>query len=197
MKRRILVAILTVLTLVSTMAIPALADTTAGVTVTAAPSFVGIAIAQSTWTINGIDGSGKLAINTTYYSNATGANGDVTAPSATVVDGECYFTMTNTSTVATNITLNMPHFVGGDAMQNINTGYANNGANSFGASTYISGASWPSAAVIAQNSSSAAMKSGLTAGTSLLFGIAIKTQSGAWASGTAMTSAVLVTAVAV
>jgi len=192
--RRILVAILLALALVVVPVMPAFAATFDDITVTATPSYISIDIAQNTWTINGIDGSGKLAIATTYYSNATGASGDVTPPSATVVDGECYFTMTNTSTVTTNITLNMPHFVSGDAMQNTDTGYTTNGANAFGASTYISGSAWPGGAVIAKNAASAAMKTGLTAGTSLLFGIAIKTQSGAWASGTSMTSAVLVTA---
>ncbi len=191
--KKILVGILLALVLVLSAAIPAFAATDAPITVTATPSFVGIAIAQSTWTVNGITGSGKIAVNTTYYANPTG---DTVAPTATVIAGDCYFTMTNTSTVITNITLNMPHFLSGDAMQNIDTGYANNGVNSFGASTYIVGATWPAGAVIAKNAASTAMKSSLAAATSLVFGIAMKTQSGAWASGTAQTSAVLVTAVA-
>ncbi len=197
--KRIIVAILIALTLLLTPVIPALAATDAPITVTATPSFVGIAIAQATWTINGIDGPGVIATGTTYYSNATGGTGDVTAPSNPVVDGECYFTMTNTSTVATDIVLDMPDFVGGDAMTNTNTGYLTNGANAFGASTYISGAAFDGiggGVVIAQNTGSDDMKTSLAAATALKFGIAIKTQSGAWGVGTAMQSDVLATATA-
>jgi hypothetical protein len=184
------------LVMVLAFSVPAMAQTTATVTVTGTPAFVGISIAQSTWTINGIDGSGFIAPNTTYYSNATGASGDVTAPENPVVDGDCYFTMANTSTVATNIVANMADFSGGDAMTNINTGYANNGANTYGASTYISGAAWPAGVVILKSSASANMKAALAASTALKFGVAIKTQSGAWGSGSAMTSTITVTATA-
>jgi len=191
MKRWLIVLIALVVLLVPSTAFAA---TSATVTVTATPSFISITIAQSTWTINGIDGSGKIAPNTTYYSNATGATGDVTPPSATVVDGECYFMVDNTSSVVTDLTTNMIHFTGGDAMQNIDTGYTTNGANAFGASTYISGAAWPGGAVILKNAASAAMKVDLAATTDLYFGVAIKTQSGAWSSGSNMTSTITVTA---
>lgn len=191
MKRWLIVLIALAVLLVPPTAYAAI---DAPITVTATPSFISISIAQSTWTINGIDGNGKIAPATTYYSNATGASGDITAPSVTVVDGECYFTIANTSTVITNITINFPHFTSGDAMQNTGLGYATNGANAFGASSYISGAAWPGGAVILQNTGSAPTKSNLAATTNLLFGIAIKTQSSAWASGTSMTSTVLATA---
>jgi hypothetical protein len=198
MKRKwsLILSVLVSLVVLLSVAIPASANTTATITVTATPAFIGIAIAQSTWTINGIDGSGLVTNNTTYYSNATGASGDVTPPSATVVDGECYFTIVNTSTIATDITANMADFTGGDASTNINTGYANNGANTYGASTYISGAAWTAGAVILKSSASSAMKSDLGATTDLLFGVALKTQSGVWASPTAMSSTITVTATA-
>lgn len=192
----VLLAVMLVISVVGLTAIPALAATTATITVTATPSFIAIAIAQNTWTINGIDGSGKIAINTTYYSNGTGASGDVTAPNNPVVDGDCYFEIANTSTVATDMTANMSDFAGGDAMTNINTGYANNGANQYGASTYTTGAAWPAGAVILKSSASAALKASVGATTNVFFGIAIKTQSGAWASGTNETSTVTVTATA-
>jgi hypothetical protein len=178
------------------IAVPASAATTATITVTSTPAFIGISIAQNTWTVNGIDGNTFSNINTTYYSNATGASGDVTAPENPVVDGDCYFTMANTSTIPTNITANMVDFTGGDASANINTGYATNGAGTYGASTYISGAAWPAAAVILKSAASAAMKASLAASTALKFGVAIKTQSGAWAAGTGMTSTITVTATA-
>jgi hypothetical protein len=193
---RKLAPLLLALIMVLVFSVPTFAATSADITITATPSFVGISIAQNTWTINGIDGSGYVAPSTTYYSNATGATGDVTAPQNPVVDTDCYFTMANTSSVATNIVLNMSDFAGGDAMTNINTGYANNGANQYGASTYISGAAYPAGVVIAKSSASSAMKAALAASTALKFGIVIKTQSGAWASGTAMTSTATVTATA-
>lgn len=184
------------ISIVGLSAVPTFAATTATITVTATPAFIGISIAQSTWTINGIDGSGKIAPATTYYSNGTGATGDVTAPNNPVIDGDCYFEVTNTSTVATDMTGNMSDFTGGDAMTNINTGYTNNGANAYGASTYTTGAAWPAGAVILKSSASSAIKSSVAASTPLFFGIAIKTQSGAWASGTGETSTVTVTATA-
>lgn len=196
MRRLILSAILA-LTLVAAFAVPVFAAPSADVTVTATPSFLSISIAQNTWTINGIDGTGKLAINATYYSNATGASGDVTAPTATVVDTDCYFLITNTSTVVTNMTANMIHFTGGDAMTNTDTGYATNGANAFGASTYTTGATWPTGAVILKNAASAALKTSVAATTNVYFGVAIKTQSGAWASGSSQTSTITVTVTAV
>jgi hypothetical protein len=197
MKRLIrLLPILIAVILIFAIAIPASAATTATITVTSTPAFIGISIAQNTWTVNGIDGAGFSVINTNYYSNATGATGDVTAPENPVVDGDCYFTMANTSTIPTNITANMVDFTGGDASANINTGYATNGAGTYGASTYISGAAWPAAAVILKSSASSAMKSSLAASTALKFGVAIKTQSGAWAAGTGMTSTITVTATA-
>jgi hypothetical protein len=197
MKRfRTLLSILLALVMVLAFAVPSLAATTASISVSATPSFVGISIAQNTWSINGIDGSGKIAPNTTYYSNATGATGDVTAPNNPVVDGDCYFVVANTSTIITDITANMSDFASGDAMTNVNTGYANNGANTYGASTYTTGAAWPAEAVILKSSASAAIKASVAATTDLYFGVAIKTQSGAWTSATAMTSSIVVTSVA-
>ncbi len=192
--RKVLISIALVLTLVLSFAVPVFAAPSADVTVTAAPSYISITIAQNTWTVNGLDDDGKIDPDTTYYSNETGATGDTTAPTATVVDGDCYFEVVNASTVITDLTTNMIHFTGGDAMQNIETGYANNGASAYGASTYVTGAAWPGAAVIVKNSGSDAMTSSLAATTNIKFGIAIKTQSDAWSTGSAMTSTVTVTA---
>jgi hypothetical protein len=195
-KVRLLTSIMVALLVVLVVSVPISSATTASIVVTATPSFVGITISQNTWTINGIDGSGKIAPNTTYYSNGTGATGDVTAPSATVVDGECYFTVTNAATIVTDLTTNMSDFSGGDASTNSNSGYASNGATTYGASTYISGSTWPDNAVILKSSASDAMKSSLAATTDLKFGVAIKTQSDAWTSGSAMTSTITVTSTA-
>jgi len=179
---------------VVSFAVPVFAAPTADITVTATPSYIAIAIAQNTWTVNGIDGTGKIAVATTYYSNADGASGDVTPPSATVLIAECYFVIANASSVETDLTTNMIHFTGGEAMQNSDLGYTSAGAGEFGASTYITGAAWPGGSVICKNSGSAAMELDLPATTQAEFGIALKTQSDVWLSGDAMTSTITVTA---
>lgn len=188
--KRLLVSLLLALMLVVGMAVPALAAPSDDIVVTATPSFIGISIAPDAW--NPAGSTAKILINTTYYANPLGAT---TAPSATVLDTECTFTITNTSTVITNLTGNFPDFASGDAMTNINTGYTTNGANAFGASSYVSGALL-SAAVIIKSSASSVMITGLAATTDKKFGIAMKTKSGDFSSGTAMTSTITVTAVA-
>jgi hypothetical protein len=191
---RIGIVLASVVALVLGAVTPAFADTYDEITVTATPAFIGISITQNTWTINGIDLTGVIAPATTYYSNADGASGDVTAPSATVLAAECYFEVTNASTIVTDLTANMVDFTGGDAMANSDGGYADAEAGEFGASTYIEGASWPGDAVILKKAASAAMKVDLAATTDQKFGVALKTQSDAWTSGDAMTSTITVTA---
>ena len=196
MKRMLLILVLVLVALtVWTAPVFAAPATSKDITITATPSYVGIDITQNTWTVNGIDGGGFITKSSTYYSNATGATGDVTPPNNPVVDGDCYFTIANSSTVATDITGNLPTFVGGDAMTNTNTGYTTNGANAFGASTYISGAAWPGDAVILKDAASDAIKSNLAALTDLKFGVAIKIKSADFTNAAAMTGTLTVTAV--
>jgi len=182
---------------------PAMAADFDDITVTATPSFLSISIANDAWTVNGL-GDNDPALNsfgvivpaTTYYSNPIDDAVDTVAPSATVLEAECHFEIANASTIVTDITANMVHFTGGDAMQNSDGCYTDAEAGEFGASTYIEGATWVGDAVILANSGSGAMEEDLAATTNLFFGIAIKTQSDAWASGDAMTSTVTVTATA-
>jgi hypothetical protein len=166
------------------------AATSQDVTVTASPAFIGIANAPSTWTLNGITGGGKANINTTYYANPLG---DTTAPSATVVDGECRFTITNTSTIATDLTVNIGHFTGGDAMQNGDTGA--NGANQYGAYSWCSGMLY-SGKVIAKTTGSGVMKDALAATTNIKWGAEILTQTDAWSSASDQTATMTITATA-
>lgn len=198
MRSRKILLVIAVLTLVAVWIIPATATaapaTAKDITITATPTYIGIDIAQSTWTINGIDGDGLIHINTTYYSNAAGASGDVTAPTNPVDIGECYFVIDNTSTVHTDITGNLPTFVGGDAMTNTGTGYATNGANAFGASTYITGAAWPAGVVVLDAAASSPIKADLGETTDLEFGVAIKTKSGAFTSANNQVGTLTVTA---
>lgn len=164
--------------------------------VTANPVFISISVSPDTWTINdlldpavGKVGDGKVRYNTQYYANPLG---DTTAPSATVLDAECNFTLTNTSNVHTDITLNFPNFAGGDAMTNSNTG--SNGATSFGAYSWYSGLTYTNK-VVSKATGSDVLISNLGETTNKKFGIEIKTQSGKFTSATAMTSTVDVSAV--
>lgn len=189
MKKKLLGLFLTLM-LVTSIFLPSsiYAATSQNVTVSAVPAFIGISNTPSTWTINGITGSGKISEDTVYYSNPLG---DTTVPTATVVDGECQFTVTNTSTVATDITVNFPDHSGGDASTNSNTGA--NGASSFGAYSYYSGMTYASK-VVAKASASDVLKDGLAATTDIKWGIEYESQSDAWSSGTTMSSTVTITA---
>jgi len=111
-----------------------------------------------------------------------------------VVDGECRFTITNTSSVATDLTVNFPHFTGGDAMQNSDDGIA--GVGEFGAYSYCTGMTYSTGKVVAANSGSGVMKNALAATTNIKWGLTITTQTDVWTSGTSMTSTVVITATA-
>jgi len=160
------------------------------VSVTATPSFVSIANDPADWTINGLTGNSVIAENTTYYSNPAS---DTTAPSATVIDDDCRFTVTNTSTVATNIVVNFPDHTNGDASINSNLG--TNDTTKFGAYGYVSGVAL-SSKVILKSSTSDNLISAQPATTNFLWGMEYKSQSNTWTSGTGMTSTVVMTATA-
>lgn len=192
MKRRgitLLVGLVAVIGLLAGLLTPsvAFAATSADVTVTGTPSFIAIT-GTDTWTINGLTGNSRLYIDTTYYSNPLG---DTTSPSATVVDGECKFTVTNaSSTVPLTLTVNIANFTGGDASTNSNSG--SNGATSYGAYTYYSGMTYTNK-VVAKTTGSSALITNWT-GSTLKWGIELKTQSNAWTTGTAMSTTATITA---
>ena len=166
--------------LMATMAVilPTAAATTAGVTITVTPAFIGISNSVAAYAF-----PDALAVNTTYYTNASG---DVTVPSATVIDANCYFTMTNTSTITIYMYLAAPNFTGGDAMTNSGTG--SNGATSFGEYAWYSGETYTSKTAIGTTATKF-NSAGVTSGTGTLkWGFELKTQSNAWASGTSETS---------
>jgi hypothetical protein len=170
-----------------------LAAETDTIVVTASPVFLAIDNSPDTWTVNGClipavgkEGDGKIRKNTTYYSNPLG---DWDVPSAVVVDGECQFTITNTSNVHTDIAVNFPNFAGGDAMTNSNTG--SNGATAFGAYGWYSGMTYTNK-VILKASGSDVLLSNLGETTNKKFGMEVKTQTNAFTSPTAMTSSVVI-----
>lgn len=189
--KRLLISVALALTLVLGISLPVTADTSQDVTVTATPSLIAIANAPATWTVGGIVGTGKIVIGTEYWSNPLG---DTTVPSDPVVDGECRFTITNTSSVAIDLTVNFIHFTGGDAMQNSGTG--SGGVGTFGAYSYCTGMTYSTGKVIANNSGSGVMKDALAATTDIKWGVSCDTQTDAWTSGSDMTSTVTITATA-
>lgn len=188
MKRKIWLRL--VLSVMAVMAlllwsVPALGATTAVVTVTYTPSYIAISISPTTWTINDVASAGGKTVltSTTYYSNPLG---DTTSPTVGgAVDGECLFTLTNTSSIITDIKVTSSNASGGsDAMTNGNTGSA--GATSYGAKSYFTGQA-TGAWVISKSSGTDIAKASLAATTNIKCGMIIATQTGAWAGGTAST----------
>jgi hypothetical protein len=187
-------SILTIVGLTGLLVSPVSAATTAVVTVTGTPAYISITIAPTTYTINS-DTGGNSGMNpsTTYYSNPLGST---TSPSATVVDGECDFTITNTSTtIATDLTGNMSDGSGGsNPMANVNGAAA--GAASYSAYAYFSGETFASKVLL--KSSGSTLKNfsatgGLAAATNLKVGFQFSTQTGAWTGGVGSTYTLTIT----
>jgi len=182
MRRKLIVALL-VLALILIPSTQVMAATSENITLDYTPAYLSVSTTPTTWTLNGITGSSVITINTTYYANPLG---DTTVPSATVVDGECRFTTTNTSTIAIDATLNIPNSTGGsDPM--INSDDGSNGAGTFGAYVWYSGMTYASK-IIAKASGSSPFLTSQTALTDYKWGIEVKTQTDAWAGGTQSSS---------
>ena len=195
MKKHKLLKLLSILApvalLVSVSVMPVYAATSQDVTVTATPEFISIANSPGTWTINNLTGSGVIDVDTVYYANP---GGDTNVPTATVVDGECNFTITNTSTIATDLTLSMATFSGGDAnMTNSETGL--NGATSYGAFSYFSGELYANKVIIKISGSDVGLDA-LGATTNIKWGAEVETQTDAWTGGDSSTSTLTIAAVA-
>jgi hypothetical protein len=197
MKKRILkilIPVMAVLILALGLASPALAVTTAVVTVTGTPAYVAITISPTTYTINSDNsGSSVMAINTTYYSNPLGGT---TAPTSTVADAACDFTITNTASIATDLTGNMSDGSGGsNPMTNVNGATA--GASSYSAYAYYSGETFASIVLLKSSASTLGnFKSNLAATTNIKVGFQFSTQTGAWTGGTGSTYTLTITSTA-
>lgn len=188
---KVLIPIALAITLAVGLSLPTLAATTAVVTVTGTPSYVGIAIAPTTYTINSDNsGSSVMLINTTYYSNPLGGT---TAPSSTIVDGECDFTITNTSSIVTDLTGNMSDGSGGSNPMT-NVGGATPGAASYSAYAYWSGETLASIVLLKSSASTTGnFKGSLAANTNIKVGFKFSTQTGAWTGGTGSTYTLTIT----
>lgn len=199
--RRIIVSVVLALVLVTSAAVPAFAADYADVTVTATPLYLSITNLTddtgTTWLINGIDGTGLIDPSTIYYAKG-GAN-ETTAPSATVLGTECYFTVTNaTGASACDLVVTWGSFTGGGAnMTNTDTD-GSNGATSYGAFCWYEGmTTYASSKVVVKSTGSATMyTAGLAAEGTLKWGVEIETQDNGWSSGVSSTSTLTITAIA-
>lgn len=199
--RKIIVATVLALVLVAFVAVPVLAETSQDVTVTATPAFISITNEPDTWSVGDVaaETTARIAPSTTYYSNPLGAT---TVPVDPVVDGACRFTITNTSSVAIDLTVNFPNFTSGDAMTNINQTagdtFTEAGADSFVAWSYCTGmTTYETDKMLAKAAGSSVMKDALAATTNIKWGLEIQTQTGDWTSGDTMTAEfVVITATA-
>lgn len=189
--KRLIISVMLAVALLLVPVAGALAATSQNVTVTATPSFISITNTPNTWNIGNVGSAtdALIATSTTYYSNPGGAT---TPPSGTVLDGECRFAVTNTSTVATNIVVNFPDHTGGSASTN---GSGTAGANAFAAFGYVSGELF-SAKVTLLATGSGNLISSLAAGTGFKWGMQYDSQTGDWTSGDQMSSTVVMTATA-
>lgn len=185
----VLITFILVIGLAVGMTVPTLAASTATVTVTNTTQFLSITNNVSTYNFNAT-GAAHLGVlpSTTYYSNPLG---QTTAPSSTVVDGECAFDVTDASSVAVDITFTASNMSSGDASTNGNTGTA--GATSYGAYTYVSGIALASK-VECSSSGSAVGISNLGASSAKYWGLQINEQTNAWTTATPATFTLLATA---
>ncbi len=190
--KRLLISFILVIALLALPVSGVLAATSQQVTVTAWPGYIAITNTPSTWTINGISGTGFIAWNTYYYSNLGGDN--ITPVGEPIAAGECYFSVNNTGTVNATITVNFSDFTGaGDNMTN--SGDGGNSDNTFGAWSYHEGMANYSAKVLAESSGSTAWSDNLTPAQGILWwGLEILTRATEWTSTENMTSTVTITA---
>lgn len=190
MKRKIVLTVMLAMLLAVLFSVPVWGATSQDVTVTADPAYIAISNTPSTWTLNGITGDSTIAIDTVYYSNPLG---DTTTPSTTVVDGECRFTITDTSDVNIDLTVTMSNFAGGDAnMSNSDTGA--NGATTYGAYSWYSGLLYASKVITKTTGSSVLYTSVTPGGADIKWGTEVETQTDAWTGGSSSTSTLTITA---
>lgn len=182
--RKLLGSLILALVLVVGWAVPVMAaGTTQDVTVTATPLYLSITNSPSAWTLNGVNGGNSLiSPNITYY--AKGSTNDTTSPSATVLDTECLFTVTNgTGATTCDLTVTCGAFTGGGAAcTNSNAG--TNGSGIYGAHCWYSGLLYVNKVIVKDAGSDQMYSVGLAADTSLKWGAGILTRTNDWTSGT-------------
>jgi hypothetical protein len=197
--RKILIGLMVavLLTMVWVMPIMAAPGTSQSVTVSATPSFVAVENTPGTWTMNGVKGDGFLSLDTIYYAIGATGTSDITAPVTTVTDADCRFSLTDTSSVNITLKVTMEDFTGGGAnMANSEDG--SNGAATYGAYSYYSGMTYADKKVVKEvaniGTTTAMYTSTTPGGADIKWAVQVETQTGDWASGTASTATLTVTA---
>lgn len=161
------------------------------VTVTATPSYVSFSSTSTQWDMDDItDGDGLVDTDTIYYANP---GGDTTAPSSTVVDGECLWNWTNDSSVNIDVFVNCSAFTGGDATMTPSSD-GNNGVDLCGCYSYVSGNAYPGDNEIMKTSGSAAVYTTSSPGEDKYWGAQIETRTNAWTGSGQSTATISITA---
>jgi hypothetical protein len=200
--KRTLIAIVMALALVAIPVSSVLADTSADVTVTAAPGYLSISNTPDTWTINALGGgaeSGLIKPDTTYYANPITDGDDTIPPSATVVDTECNFTVTNDGNIDVDLAVTWGDFTGGGAaMANINQDAGDNnvtnGATDYLAYCWYEGMTYANKVLVKAAGSDLMYTDGLAGSAELDWGVEILTRTDAWSSDVSSTSTLTITA---
>ena len=190
--KRLLISVVLALALLLIPVSGVFAATTATVTVTAVPSYIAITIDNTAWTLNGIGGSGVLAIDTLYYSKASGD--ETVTFGDPVLAASAWHTVTNTSTVNITLKADMAHFTGGtNPMQN---GDGTKGANAFAAwvSEADGVANWSTDKKVMKTTGSDVFWTSSSPGDDPKVAFGVNTQTGAWTGGGSQTSSITLTA---
>jgi len=160
----------------------------ANVTVTADPTYICIENTPNTWNLD----STGIEVDTIYYANPLGAE---TAPSATVVDAECRFTVTCcTGADTVDLTVTSGAFTGGSADMTNSDSDGSNGATTYGGFCWYSGMTYSAKVVMKSTGSSEMYSTGLAASATLKWGAEIETRTDAWGGGGASTATMTITA---
>ena len=194
MKKRLLLVMLLVLAMTLGLHLNAYAATSQTVTITAVPSYITIgAIANNTWTLNGLTGTSVVAVDTIYYANPLG---DTTIPSDPVVNGECYFTVDSTgSSVAIDIRVDCENF--STALMD-NSEIGDNSATEYGGYSYTADGAFDYSTdkVIMKLTATGSdvLIDELAVDTAQKFGAAIETPTNAWTTGDSETATMTIVA---
>lgn len=166
------------------------AVTASDITVTATPSYISFSSTTTQWDLNDITGDGYIDVDTIYYANP---NGDTTQPSATIVNGDCYWNWTNDSSVNIDVFVNCSAFTGGDATMTPSSD-GSNGVDTCGCYSWVSGQSYPSEAEIMKTSGSTAVYTTTVEGEDKYWGAQIETRTNAWSGSGQSTATISITA---
>ncbi len=195
--KKILIGLMVAVLLTVGLVTPMMGATSQNVTVTATPSYIAIANTPGTWTLNGVKGDAMILTDTIYYAIGAAKASDTTAPGATVVDADCRFALTDTSSVNITLKVTMEDFAGGDANMG-NSEDGSNGATTYGSYSYYSGMTYADKKVVKEvaniGTTTAMYTSTVAGGADINWAVYVETQTDAWAGSGSSTSTLTITA---